>query len=57
MATNSTKTVVDHTFSVEKYLPLNLYNEITDVRINERKSILAHSKKRKRRTSLTKDGK
>jgi DhnA family fructose-bisphosphate aldolase class Ia len=57
MATNSTKTVVDHTFSVEKYLPLNLYNEITDVRINERKSLLAHSKKRKRRTSLTKDGK
>jgi len=45
-----------HAFDVEKYLPLNLYNEITDVRIHERDSVLTYARGRKRRKKLTRDG-
>lgn len=44
-------------FSVEKFFPRALFNQITDVRIDRRDAIFKHAAKRKRRRTLTKDGK
>ncbi|MDE3058851.1 MAG: hypothetical protein KGJ59_12930 [Bacteroidota bacterium] len=44
-------------FSVEKYFPRTLFYQITDARVDRRDAILNHAAKRKRRRTLTNDGK
>ena len=44
-------------FHLEDFFPVNLFNRITDARIDEREEIIEHARNRKRRTKLTKDGK
>lgn len=58
MSTLTTSTpAAKYVFRLEEYFPQNLYNAITDVRVHERNAVIAHARARKRRETLTKDGK
>jgi DhnA family fructose-bisphosphate aldolase class Ia len=52
-----TYSIGNYTFTVEDFLPKNLFDKITDVRVDRRNVVLAEAKERIRRKKLTKDGK
>jgi hypothetical protein len=52
-----TYSIGNYAFKVEDFLPMNLFGEITDVRVDRKKIILTETKERIRRKKLTNDGK
>lgn len=48
---------VDFTFQAKEFLPDSLFEEVTEVRVMNPETILQEAKSRKRRSSLTTDGK
>jgi DhnA family fructose-bisphosphate aldolase class Ia len=54
---STTYSIGNYTFKVEDFLPKNLFDRITEVRVDRKSIVLAEAKKRIRRKKLTKDGK
>jgi hypothetical protein len=52
-----TYSIGNYAFKVEDFLPMNLFDEITDVRVDRKNIVLTETKERIRRKKLTNDGK
>jgi DhnA family fructose-bisphosphate aldolase class Ia len=53
----SAYSIGDYVFKVEDFLPKNLFDKITDVRVDRKNVVLTEAKERIRRKKLTNDGK